>query len=411
MYRRMTIIVCVFLLFLSGCTPGFNKENETKKIVKETEEKGKQAKQVKITPRVETTEEYYRTVVDFEPGAARGHILYGVGNRLDIDELETGLMDISKSAFPPDQYIYRDGQYLGQDTLESWLENKDMNKYKTQNGKVKPYNPLGLNPELPKNYHDFSWEKKKQFLENHPSYLSYVVEQNYLVKAGDDKLKLGGISIAISMSRIFTYEIEDDKGLIHSGEVMLDNQEKIKEKARQFAGMILKRIRKMEELKEVPIVIGLYQEETSESVVPGHYFAKTVVDAGDHSIGDWKAIQESHVLFPSDEADRNHKADADRFEKFKDDIQKYFPNFVGVIGKAYYKNHELQHLRIEIPIKFYAQTEVISFTQYVTGLVSKSHNPFPKEVPLEVYISSTAGPEALIIRKPNMDEPFVHIFR
>ncbi|HET7579919.1 MAG TPA: CamS family sex pheromone protein [Bacillales bacterium] len=410
MYRRISIIAGLVLVVLAGCNPpGLSQKNETKKIVQKADH-GKKEKKVQVTPKIKSTDQY-RTVANFKPGATRGHILYGVDNRLDIDELQTGLMRLSKSTFSPDKYIYEDGQFLDQSTIESWLENKDMNKHQVQksNGKMVtvPINPDGLNPELPKGYHDFSWQKKQAFLEKNPSYLSYIVEQGYLVQS-DNKLKLGGVSLAISMANVYTTRIKDSDGKLHDVRVPLDTSV-AKKKAKKYAQTVLKRLLSLNpSLKKVPIVIGLYQEESADSIVPGSYFAKTVVHPGDNSIGDWKPINESHVLFPSPNAKENHKADADRFAQFTNKIQKYFPNFIGVIGKGFYKNGELQHFTVEIPIKFYGETEVISFTQYVTGLVSSGL--LDKQVPLDVYISSSEGPEAIIVRKPDMDQPFVHIY-
>jgi protein involved in sex pheromone biosynthesis len=306
-------------------------------------------------------------------------------------------MRLSKSTFSPDRYIYQEGQYLTQDKIESWLEHKSKD------------NAEGLNPSLPKNYDDMSVDQKIAYLTDHPSYLSYVTEQDYLVQSGKNKLKLGGISIAVSMAKVYSFKVEDENGGQYRREVDLDPSV-AKEKAKQYAESIVKRLRQIDGLQEVPIVIGLYQEETAESLVPGNYFAKTVVEAGDQSIGNWDKVNESHVLFPSSQASEKFKADSDRFDKFRKDIQHYFPNFVGVIGKGFYKQQELQHLTIDIPIKFYGETEVISFSQYVSGLLSDKNNPFP-DVPTAVYISSTQGPEALVVRKPDMDEPFVHVFK
>lgn len=403
MYRRITIVFCVMLLALAGCVPGLGKDDNTKKIVQQ-DKKGKKEKKVEITPKLKTTDEQYRTVVNFSPGPARGYILDGVDNRLDVDELETGLMRLSKSAFSPDKYVFQEGQYLSSDTLDHWLGHKNMNKKEG-----KPANPEGLNPQVPKGWDDFSWQKKDDFLKSHPSYLSEILEQNYLVQEGKDKLKLGGVSLAIAVNKIFSYRIEDSEGRMHDGQVKLKPETAVAV-AKKDAEIILQRVRKIDGLKNVPVVIALYQEQDENSLVPGHFFAKTEVDGGDTQIDGWKKVDESHYLFPSDEATKDHKDDADKFDKFKNDIQDYFPNFVGVIGKGFYENDELRRLTVDIPIKFYDQTEVMSFAQYIASLISDKKDPFSKDVPIEVSVSSTEGPKALIVRKPDMDEPFVHIY-
>jgi protein involved in sex pheromone biosynthesis len=112
-------------------------------------------------------------------------------------------------------------------------------------------------------------------------------------------------------------------------------------------------------------------------------------------------------LFPSTDAQDAHRDDVTAFLNFKQDVEQYFPNFNGVIGKAFYVGDQLQNLEITIPIQFYGKTEAIGFTQYVTGLVMEH---FPKYIAVSVSVTSVDGPEALIVRKANETEPFVHIY-
>ena len=93
------------------------------------------------------------------------------------------------------------------------------------------------------------------------------------------------------------------------------------------------------------------------------------------------------------------------FAKLKQEIDSYFPSFVNVIGKGFYKDGNLQSLTIEVPIQFFGTSETIGFTQYLTDLVTKN---FPN-VHTEVNITSINGPEALIVKEAD-EEPFVHIY-
>ena len=113
------------------------------------------------------------------------------------------------------------------------------------------------------------------------------------------------------------------------------------------------------------------------------------------------------MLFPSTEATEQHRDDATSFSNFKQDVEEYFPNFNGVIGKAFYAGGHLQDLSIDIPIQFYGKTEGIGFTQFVTGKVMEH---FPDYISVEVNVSSVNGPEALIVKEVDQKEPFVHIY-
>ena len=83
------------------------------------------------------------------------------------------------------------------------------------------------------------------------------------------------------------------------------------------------------------------------------------------------------------------------FDNFKQDIDDYFPSFVNVIGRGFYKDGNLQSFDIEVPIQFFGTSETIGFTQYLTGLIVKY---FPN-VYTEVSITSVNGPEALIVKE------------
>ncbi|KHF28198.1 CamS sex pheromone cAM373 precursor [Anoxybacillus sp. BCO1] len=92
----------------------------------------------------------------------------------------------------------------------------------------------------------------------------------------------------------------------------------------------------------------------------------------------------------------------------KSDIEEFFPNYTGVIGRAFYRDDQLQQLTIDIVMQFYGKAEVIGFTQYVTGLLMEK---MPDYIPISVYVSSVRGPESIIVKSPDKNEPFVHIYQ
>lgn len=104
-------------------------------------------------------------------------------------------------------------------------------------------------------------------------------------------MELKGLTIGISLRTVYNFTAEgrsykED----HSTEELL-------EKGKEYAGTILKRLRERDELKNVPIVFALYEEEEASSKIPGQFMSKTMVKGSSSSIGDWKDINEKHVLF------------------------------------------------------------------------------------------------------------------
>lgn len=375
--KKWIILLACMLLTLSACAPKFNQEEQ---VVQETDNK----KQKAIIPKYNISNSYYRTILPFQPGEARGLVVENVNTRLDMDEFELGLMRIAQDKFSPSQYLFQQGQYLDRETIESWL------KRKQGNGE-------GLNPALGNEGTNAEKNKKS------PLYISHILEHNYLVKTGNDKVKLGGVVIGLAMNSVHYYETEEG----YPREVKISKSDMEKE-GKKAAAEIVSRLRQIDGLKEVPIVVGLFEQQPKSSIVPGHFFAVGYVDKGGNDIQDWEKINEEYYVFPSDEAEKNHRDDLVKFLNLKSDIEEFFPNYTGVIGRAFYRDDQLQQLTIDIVMQFYGKTEVIGFTQYVTGLLMEK---MPDYMPISVYISSVRGPESIIIKNPDQNEPFVHIYQ
>ncbi|OZM56828.1 hypothetical protein CIB95_08630 [Lottiidibacillus patelloidae] len=376
------------MIVLSGCIPSFESEEEKIEEIKEEED------QLIILPNIKTAEEYYQTVLPYEHSEARGLILYGLNSRLDIDELEIGLMRLAQDTFSPEKYFFQEGQLLSGNVVNNWLKRKDAHE-------------LGLNPAvniLPED----TWQEKINKNKEKPSYLSYILEHNYLVKKEEGVVELGGVVLGVSLNSIFYIDVYDDARLKHFDHVVL-NDEEIEKQGKIIAGKIAQRVRSMPNMVDVPIIIGLFKEAPKSSVIPGSFIAMTVVEPGKSSIASWKAINEKYVLFPSSDAAKTDTTMSNQFEQFKEKIDEFFPNYVGIIGKGFYKDDNLQRLVIDIPIQFYGKTEIISFTQFVTALMM--NGTFPNDILIEVNISSLQGAESLIVVKPGEKDPLVHIYR
>ncbi|MFS0880632.1 hypothetical protein CHH83_25695 [Bacillus sp. 7586-K] len=412
MKKKLGLVLASFIL-LTACAPNFGDQEE--QIVQETED---DSKEQAIIPKYNISDSYYKTILNtdkkagessYKPGAARGHVAEGISTRLDIDEFETGLMRVAQDTFSPDTYLFQEGQYLTSEVISSWLKRQltgkakqdaqaaAAKKDKNTTGNDEKYVEVGLNPPLP----DIDDLEKAN--DQSPIYLAQILEHNYLIKNEDNSVQLGGVVIGLAMNSVHYYKqqegferkkVIDTKDLLQQGKVMADT--------------ILKRIRSTKGLENVPVVFAIYELEDKSSLVPGNYIAKSVVKEGTNSLGGWDTVDEDYVLFPSDEGTEKYRDDAQRFNSFKTDVEEFFPNYTGVIGKAFYKNGEMNYLDIEIPMQFYSKGEVIAFTQFITGKVMES---FPDYISLEVNITSNNGQEALIIKEPKQEEPTVHIYK
>ncbi|RYL93404.1 CamS family sex pheromone protein [Sporolactobacillus sp. THM7-4] len=381
------MILCLQLA-VSGCSfNGGSAQNVVKKNNGGTET-------AKLIPTSNSKD--YQTLRPMANDPMRGYINYGVSNRVDVDQMETGLMEMSKSVYKPDQYVFQSGQYLQESDINGMLYREGQEKNKSKG------TPPGLNPPLGKG------KTIVQKAQNSPKYLNYVLEQDYLKKAGNGKYELGGVSLAVSLNSVYTERIADSKGMLHPIVENLDIPA-VKRWGLTKAQSVVQRVRSVRGLGNVPIFLTLYITSPPDSLVPGSFFAKTEIAAGSANIQKWDYLDQANVLFPSDTASSHYKADLDKFNRFKSDVQNYYPDFVGVIGKAYYENKNLSDLTININIKFFDDTEVLSFTNYVTSIVNTRFG-FSRDVPVHIYITSGDVQEALIERTPDMNDPYVTIF-
>lgn len=354
------------LLLITGCAQGFDNQNE---VVQEDDEKEGKS----IIPNYQMADTY-RSIIPFVPSKTRGLVVSRLHSRVDMKEFENGLMRLAQGQFSPNKYVFQEGQYLDRDTVDTWIE--ELNPSLDGKGSVKDQN------------------------ERSPKYLAHILEHNYLIK-NDKSVKLGGVVIGLALNSVHYYKNGD-----------FDEEHKIPRKdleaeGKKMAEEIIKRARGVKGLERVPIQIALFEQKGKNSIIPGNLISHANVAEGSNTLGEWKKINEQYVLFPSSEAEDNHRDDLAYYLRFKEDIDEYFPNYTGVVGQAFYKDDELVELEMEVPVQVFGTAEMIGFTQWATSLVI---DHFPDYINIEVNITSVNGAEALIVKKAGEKEPFVHIY-
>lgn len=388
MNKKVFSAALAAMLLVSGCAPKLEKKEE---VIRGD---GKQEKA--IIPNYQVSENFYRTIIPFKPGKARGMVVSNLNTRYDIVEFETGLMRIAQDNFSPKNYLFQEGQMLDEDVIKAWLKRKYTDE-QLKKKELKPEENLGLNPI------DDEKGSVEQRNKKSPIYLSHIMEHDYLTKTENNSLQLSGAVIGLALNSVHYYT-KEKYGAVYENKL---DDEVVEQEGKKIAEEVAKRVRQTKGLKDVPVTIALFKQAPKNSVVPGNFIAYTHLDADESDIRGWEKVKEKYYLFPSPEAEKDHRDDMTYFLNFKQDLEKEFKNYNGVVGTALYNGEELVDLKIKIPIQFYGKAEAIGFTQYVTGLVM---DHFPAYIPIELTISSVNGPEALIVKKANEKEPQVHIY-
>lgn len=384
---RWLPFVVATAIFLTACSP----KTETDELIQENEDENVETT---IIPNHQLNDNYYRTLVPYKESASRGLVVSNMNTKYDMREVESGLMRVSQNEFNTEDYYFQEGQYLDETTVKYWLarENQTTDKGPEYQG----LNPSSL--DASGNELDPTVKAEKA-----PVYLSHIVEQNYLVKTGEDKIALGGISIGLSMNTIYYYQ-KEQYGEFYEQEIPAAEIEKA---GKEMAQEIVNRLRARQGLEEVPIVVALFKQEAKNSIVPGTYFAYSVADSGSNKLNDWQEIKEKYITLPMSNPEDIYRELNTNFLDFKQDVDKYFSNFTSVIGTAFYQENVATRLDIEIPIQFYGTGEIIGFTQYLTGVMI---DQLPSDLQITISITSVNGAEAFIKKEPNENEPFVHIY-
>ncbi|MBM7839018.1 protein involved in sex pheromone biosynthesis [Alkalihalobacillus xiaoxiensis] len=341
-----------------------------------------------VVPPVPSEENYYSSVLRdgaYVHGQSRGYGLDLGMSRSDLDWLELGLEDLAKEAFDPSEYYFQEGQHLTRDVLRDWIRRYDEDS-----------NPQGLNPELASGSDMF------EQIENSPWVLSNVLEHNYMQVDENGTYTTAGIVIGLSLYSEYAFTTDGRSGSV----TLSDNVQE--QEGMAFAEEIVSRIRngvssQDEDVSNVPIVVALFSEEPGSSLNAGHFFKQALFEPGEGA--SWEDISQKHITFPSSEASNEHQGDADRFAQLESDIQSFFSNYVGVVGRARYEQNQLAKLTVDVNIQYKGKAEVVAITQYIASRVEEHF----EQIAVDVQVSSLSGTlESIVSYHPNADT-FIHI--
>ncbi len=395
--KKIALAVLSLGLLVSGCSAGADKDEKVA-------EKSGKAKEQAVVPKYAISDEYYKTTVPFDAGSARGLVVQGLNNRLDIDEFETGLMRIAKESFNTKDYFFKGGSTLDDQTVKMLVKRKRTDaEQKELESKLKKdavkFPNIGLNPALGEGSESLEVKNKKN-----PIYISNILEHNYYVKKGDKDVELGGIVVGLAMNSVQYFN--EEHGYPREAKI---EDEKMLAEGKKMAQEILKVMhQKKPDIKNVPITFAIYRQSPKSALVPGNFVSYANVEKGSETVEDWKQINEKYYLFPSEQAKTDNKReDLARVSNFKAKLSDYFQgDYSAVIGTGMYRDEELKEMKLDIPVQFNGKAEIIGFTQYVAGLVMEY---FPNYMRVQVTIKSVDRPEAIIIREAKQDEPLVKI--
>lgn len=360
-FNKVLLGACFFLL--AGCG---NLEKEMKPVRDE-----KSANQTITTGRIDYS--VYQSILQdgmYQTSPIRGLTASGLQNGYNQKSFERGLLRLAHQDFSAEEYYFREGQVLDEATVKSWLERESKE------------NPQGLNSADP----------------GTPLIFQQLLAYDFLK---EDGTTLGGVSLGFSFSRHFNQE----------GKKIEVSHEAMMKQVHKTVSGILTRMRKMSGYEKIPIQVNIYEQAPVDQFVGGRYIYTAISEKGGQSIDEYQKVTELDIILPVSNGVENlatEKGLNQQFLTFKKAVQTAFPNLVGVTGFAYYAEDEVVDLRIKIDSKYFGQSEIASFTQFIGKQVEVLFAEIPGDVLVE--ISAIATPQSFIARKAGEETVTSHIF-
>ncbi|MGG2129893.1 CamS family sex pheromone protein [Bacillus sp. S2(2024)] len=341
--KQIVLFIISLILILTGCSMRTNKEDQ---IIKKD---GNTKKEKSIIPKYSISNEYYQMVIPLKEQKIVGTINEKTNSKLNVDEFETGLMNIALKQFDTKKYYFQRSEYLSLKALEKIIT-----------GQETPY-------------------------------VSNIIEHDYFTKKDNNRLELGGIVVGLAMTSNYS-------------------NEEILNKGNEIANELLKELYKSDVTQTVPITFAIFKQESKTSLKAGTIISSSIVAKGDQKVGEWSTVNEQSFVYPSEELTKMHDKDVELLDEFSKQIKDTAKdqNFsVGVSAKLNYKENKLEKLNISLNIEINDRSEAIKWTEVVTD---KAVNLFKnnKSTKIQLTIKSAQKNEAVVILNKNGDKPFVY---
>ena len=343
---------------------------------------------------------YYTPVLTEEGGYKTSNnrgITLNLNSGININLFEKDLMRLSQGHFSTDDYLLQEGQYLTREMATSWLgrtttestedlSNDEIEKRELLNG-LNPAQSPEFNPSEGVYNHDARV----------PSYLQSILEFDFYQESGSSTPS--GLSIGLAMNTVDYYI--DNEYRQWSQNI---SPEQALEQGQAMANEIVRRIRQIEEIKNIPIFIGIYEQAARDDLAGGIYVATGTSTDGSTAVQDWTKINEERIIFPLEGRD---SSEGNAFANFQSEIEDFFPDLSGITGQAHYINDRMETLTINIMTQFFGKTEMIAFTQY---LKQSATTYLPADLDVEIVVESPKNIEAFLKKDRTDSEYLAHVF-
>ncbi len=357
--KRISLLSILFLFVLNACG------GETP--VEITDDVSDQKTSIQFD------ESIYPILLPYKSGIASTYVTAKSNalNRVDIQNIEKGMMVYAKTRHSTLDHIFSEGQYITSDLIREYV--KDANEAE-----------LGLNPS-----------SEELFTEDEipvDNIVLFLTEHDYLINSNNTYI-IDGMTIALIMDQTPTFEYNGvDMTVTLTDNEMRDFAKKTNEK-------LISQLREVKGLERVQIQVLNYIVETDKTLIPGRYFFESFSDRTDNLIT--KNLSEQMFLVPSNEFNDSYPDMQEAFNLMLSDIGEAYPTYVSTIGYLKRMENTVTNLDFTVNVTFTSQSKLYSIAQIYTELVQ---NYFPGNYELTVMIYSPEKCEIILKRETGETE-------
>jgi len=217
-----------------------------------------------------------------------------------------------------------------------------------------------------------------------PNMVENICEQDIYTKNGTE-YTLSGMAIAV---------IIDPTG--KSDHKLSDDT--VNSYGKQVIEKLYKYLQSKKDLKDVPVLIGVYQENiSSENSYNGKFILSSYCSGG--SVGEINSLDYNTYVFTSEDASKADESTASQFSVFKNNMKNAATEAIGVIGYGKYRNNSLQSLKIQLTLNVKTYTELIYLVELAADEMDSRFAGFD----CYAIVNDQDGLKAVIIKKAGED--------
>jgi protein involved in sex pheromone biosynthesis len=370
--KRVSIFLSILLITLTACQ---SNENPVENSDPVNDQKTS----------IQFDESNYPILLPYEPGVAASYVsaMSRSLNRIDIQNIEDGMMFYAKTKHSTSTHIFTEGQFIDTDLIREFIK-KELILGPDEEINEEVINSeesiLGLNPPV-----------EQLFTEDNipiDNVVLFLNEQNYLINS-ENTFIIDGLTVGVVMDQTPTFDL--------NGETVTKELSDIEMRtiAKQVNDKLILHLRDIKGLEKTSIQVLNYAVESEKELVPGKFFYETF--SGRDGSETSRDLSETVYLVPSYDYGQDYPDLQEAFSSMLDDIRESFPTYVSTIGYMKRIENTISHLDFTVNVTFTSQSKLYSVAQIYTDLIQKY---FPGNYELTVVIYSTEKCEIILRRKP-----------